>query len=134
MRRTSGFTLIELMITVVIVAILVAVAFPAYQDHLRKGRRASAQTFMLEVGNREQQYLLDARDYAVDPGALTTLNVTVPTDVSSYYTITVANTVAPPPPNYTISATPIAGSAQASDGVMTLTNDGTKTRNGIAGW
>src|SRR2546430_1240950 len=62
-KKSVGFTLIELMITVVVIAILAAIAYPSYQDHLRKGRRASAQAFMVDAANRQQQYLLDARNY-----------------------------------------------------------------------
>jgi type IV pilus assembly protein PilE len=134
MKAQRGFTLIELMVVVVIIAILAAIAYPSYQDQLRKGRRAAAQSFMMEIQNREQQYLLDARDYAVDPNALTTLNVTTPPDVSRFYTIGIAATTAPPPPTYTITATPIAGSGQEPDGALTLTHDGAKTRNGQPGW
>jgi len=130
--KHRGFTLVELAIVVAIIGILAAVAYPQYQQQLLKGRRASAQSFMLDLANREQQYLLDARDYAVGTGALTTLNVTVPTDVSKYYTITIANTTAPPPPNYTITAT--ATGQQVPDGDMTLTHDGNKTRGGNSGW
>jgi type IV pilus assembly protein PilE len=130
--RFLGFTIVELMVTVAIVGVLAAIAYPQYTSHLLKQRRASAQSFMMEIANREQQYLLDARDYAVGAGTLTTLSLTVPTEVSPYYTIAVANTTAPPPPNYTITATPIA--VQVPDGVMTLTHDGNKTRKGNPGW
>ena len=130
--RYLGFTLIELVITVTIIGILSAIAFPLYQQQLLKGRRASAQSFMLDVANREQQYLLDAREYATGASAFTTLNVTVPADVSKYYTMTVEQPTAPPPQTFTIRATPVA--PQTSDGVMTLTHNGAKTRDGQAGW
>lgn len=133
-NRYAGFTLIELMIAVAIVGILAAVAYPSYQDHLRKGRRASAQTFMMDVANRQQQYLLDARNYAAGSAALTTLNLSVPTDVSRFYTITVTPEAPATPPSFTITATPIAGSAQAADGALTLDDLGAKTRNGQPGW
>lgn len=134
MKKHRGFSLIELMIAVAIVAILAAIAYPSYQDHLRKGRRASTQAFMMEIANREQQYLLDARSYAVGAGALTTLNITVPTDVSRFYTVTIDPAAPTTPPSFTITATPIAGSAQAPDGVLTLDHQGNKTRAGQSGW
>ena len=129
-HRPSGFTLIELMIVVAIVAILAAIAFPSYQDHLRKGRRGATQAFMMDLANREQQYLLDARVYATGGTTLTMLNVTVPSEVSSFYTVTVDPGATPP--SYTITATPIG--AQASDGVLTLDQAGNKTRAGNPGW
>ena len=135
--RLKGFTLIEVMVVVVIIGILVAVAFPSYQDHLRKGRRADAQTFMTEVANRESQFLLDARNYAVniaDLSAANALTITTPATVSRYYVVSVGPAAVTIPPSYTITATPVAGSPQVSDGVLTLNQEGSKTRNGQPGW
>ena len=122
------------MVAVAIVAIVAAIAYPSYQDHLRKGRRAAAQAFLVEVSSKQQQYLLDARKYATGATALATLNMTVPTTVSQFYTVTVGPAVATVPPTYTLTATPIAGSVQVKDGALTLTHDGTKTRGGNPGW
>jgi type IV pilus assembly protein PilE len=130
----AGFTLIELTIAVAIVGILAVIAFPSYQDHMRKGRRSAAQSFMIDVATREQQYLIDARSYAGGAGALGTLNLAVPPDVSRVYTVTVEPAAPTVPPSYTITATPIAGSAQVPDGVLTLDHQGAKTRRGQAGW
>jgi len=118
----------------VIVGILAAVAVPSYQDHIRKTRRSAAQTFMIDVATREQQYLIDARSYAGGTGALATLNLAVPADVSKFYTVTIEPAAPTLPPSYTITATPIAGSAQVPDGVLTLDHQGAKTRNGQARW
>ena len=130
--RNKGFTITELLIVVAVVGILTAVAFPSYQNHVRKGARAAAQAAMMQVADREAQYLLDARNYAVGSAALTALNVTVPTDVASKYTITVTAAdgtgTASVPPSYTITATPITGGPQVSDGTLTLTHTGAKTR------
>lgn len=129
-----GFTLVELVIAVLIVAILAAVGYPSYQDQIRKGHRAAAQGFMLEVANRQQQYLLDARSYAVGAGALTAINLAVPSDVSSYYTITVQPEAPTSPPTYTIVATPLADSVQAPDEALTLDDQGNKKRGSQTGW
>jgi len=122
------------MIAVVVVGILVTIAFPSYQEHMRKTRRSAAQSFIVDVAARQQQYLIDARSYAGGAGALGTLNLAVPADVSRFYTVTIDPAVPTLPPSYTISATPIAGSAQIPDGVLTLDHQGAKTRNGQAGW
>jgi type IV pilus assembly protein PilE len=134
MTRQRGFTLIELMVTVAIIAILVAIAYPSYQDYLRRGRRAAAQSFMMEVANKEQQYLLDARQYALGSGAVATLGLTAPKEVSGFYTLTVDPAVATTPPTFNVKATPIAGTAQAPDGVLELDNFGAKKWKGNVGW
>jgi len=126
--------MIELMIAVAVVAILAAIAYPSYQDHLRKGRRSAAQSFLIDVAARQQQFLLDARSYAGGAGALGALNLMVPGDVSRFYTVTIGPAVPTLPPSYIITATPIAGSAQDPDGALTFDHQGSKTRNGQAGW
>lgn len=114
-----GFTLIEIMIVVLIVAILAAVALPAYQDSVRKGRRASAQGFLMEVAQREQQYFIDSRTFTAD---LADMGITVPDDVADYYTITV-ELDAGPPADFTVVAAPKTG-PQAVDGKLTIDRSG----------
>ncbi|MGH8686272.1 MAG: type IV pilin protein [Burkholderiales bacterium] len=130
----AGFTLTELLIAVAIVGILATIAYPSYQDHLRKGRRSAAQSFMLDMAVREQQYLLDARRYAGGAGALNALNLAVPADVSRFYAVTIGPAAPTVPPSYLITATPIAGSAQVADGALTLDHQGGRARDGQAGW
>lgn len=130
MNKNRGFTLIEILIVVAVVAIIAAIAWPSYQNQLRKGRRADTQAFMMDIANREQAYLLDQRSYATGGTALSNLNVTVPSTVSPYYTVAVAD--GPAVPGFTITATP--SGIQAADGVLTLDSTGQKTRNGVSGW
>jgi type IV pilus assembly protein PilE len=132
--KVGGFTLLELMIVVTVITILAAIALPAYQDQLRKGRRAAAQAFLVDVASRQQQYLLDARGYALGGGAIAALNLTVPPEVASFYTVAVSPAAATVPPTYQVQATPIAASAQAPDGTLTLDQDGARTRAGNPGW
>jgi len=62
-RAEGGFTLIEVMMVVVILGILVGIAFPSYQESVKKGHRSAAQAQMLDIANREQQFLLANRVY-----------------------------------------------------------------------
>jgi type IV pilus assembly protein PilE len=126
MNYAKGFTLIELMIVVVIIGIITMIALPQYRDYVIRGNRAAAEAFMMDVADREKQYMLDARDYAPD---LATLAMTAPANVSNNYTVTVS-ALAGPPPSFTITATVVAGSKQANDGNLTLDDLGTKTPTG----
>lgn len=131
-KLAAGFTLVELLVSVSVVAIVAAIAYPSYQEQMRKGRRAAVQAFLVDIANREQQYLLDARAYAVGDAALTALNLTVPAEVAPFYAVTVEPAAATSPPTYRLVATPV--STQVADGALTLDQDGARTRGGQAGW
>ncbi|WP_235548620.1 type IV pilin protein [Noviherbaspirillum sp. Root189] len=122
---SNGFSLIELMVTVAIVGILSAIAYPSYRDHVVKTNRTSAENVMLQLANKQEQYRLDKREYS----SVVDDVVAVPGDVSRNYTITLGNVTAT---TFTITAT--ATGAQASSDTkcanLTLTQDGTK---GITG-
>ena len=89
--RQSGLTLVELLIVMVIVAVLAAVAYPTYQGQQRKGSRAAAQSLLMHIANRQAQFILDARNYAVGPGALAALEIDLPTEVAAFYTVAIEN-------------------------------------------
>jgi type IV pilus assembly protein PilE len=130
-RRVGGFTLIELAIVMVIVAILAAIALPSYTRYVVRGNRSAAQSYMTDLAGREQQYLLDNRSYANQ--ATIFLSDPVPSNVSKFYGVTVA-TPAGNPPRFTITATPVAGTMQASDGTLTLTESGAKSQGSSSDW
>lgn len=125
--KQNGFTLIELMITVVIIGILATIALPAYQEYVKRGHRAAAQSEMMDIANREQQFFLANRSYAT---TLAGLSYTLPASVGARYTAAIAANNAATPPNFTITFT--ATGAQATDGNLTLNSAGVKTRAGDA--
>lgn len=123
-RPARGVTLIELMVVVAIIGIISAVAFPAYTEHVRKGNRAAAQSYMMDLASREGEILADSHSYAAQAEMFTLLPIPAP--VSKYYTMTISPVTAAPP-KFTITATPITGTKQAVDGNLTLDYAGVKT-------
>jgi len=126
--RGRGFTLIELMIALAVVAILSAVALPAYREQLRKSARAQAQAFLTDVASRQQQHLVEKRAYAA---SLPALGMTVPAGVASAFGIAVVAADGPPP---TFQLTATAAGDQAKDACAVMTIDGAGNRTPNACW
>jgi type IV pilus assembly protein PilE len=127
-RKAWGFTLIELMIAVAVVGILAAIALPSYRSHVIKSNRRAIQAQMMDLASREQQYLLSNRAYTDDLSSAK-LNFTVASSsLSAYSTVQVALTASPPA--FTLTAVPVTGSSQESDGSLTLTSEGVKGPSG----
>ena len=122
-RPSRGVTLIELMIVVAIVAILAAVGFPAYTEHVRKGNRAQAQTYMLDIASRQGEILADSHTYAAQTEMFTLLPV--PEAVNKHYAMTVTTSAAPP--KFTVTATAKTTGKQMADGNLGLDDSGKKT-------
>ncbi|HEX7916678.1 type IV pilin protein [Rudaea sp.] len=66
--RTAGFTLIELMITVAIVAILAALALPAYSDYITRSKLTEATNGLADFRVKQEQYYQDNRGYGTAAG------------------------------------------------------------------
>ena len=59
--KQCGFSLIELMVVVAIITILAVIAYPSYTQYLIRANRSAAQAEMLDIANRQQQFLLTNR-------------------------------------------------------------------------
>lgn len=122
--KAAGFSLLELMIVVAIVAILAAIAYPNYQQYIVRNNRAAAQQYLLEVSSLQHQFILDTRTYSA---TLTALGSTPIVRVSDNYTVTIGgvdNTASPP--TFTLQAAPIAGTPQAGSDTLTVNHLGQK--------
>ena len=75
-RRSKGFTLIELMITVAVIAILAAIAIPSYSEYVRKGRRADGRALLQSAAIAQEKHRLANATFAT---ATTALNPPCPT-------------------------------------------------------
>lgn len=125
-RSPLGFTLVELLIVMAIVAILAAVALPNYQDYTKRARRSDAQNTLMTLSNNLEKFFSDNNRYTVDLAEMG-------------YTETAADTITSPESNYTVQvaaggggiavsyiATATAVGAQATDAdCVTITYDST---------
>ncbi len=106
-RRIGGFTLVELMITVVVLAIIVGIAVPSYQQQVRKSRRADARNAILDLAGREERFLSISNSYSQTPADMG-YAATFPLIVNNGYyrlTVTVPDPNQAVTPSYIITAT-----------------------------
>lgn len=123
-KLLRGFTLIELMITVVVVAILATIAYPSYQNYMRQTRRSDAQIALVNVANQQERFFTQCNWYAGQFGtpracgtgpANAVLGIT-DMSIDGHYQLAIVNASATA---FTVSAGPVATSPQAGDAECT---------------
>jgi type IV pilus assembly protein PilE len=118
-RAQQGFTLVEIMIAVAIIAILSAVALPAYSDYVTRGRLTEAMTTLGGAQASAEQYWSNSRSYTGFPNPQTTAN----------FTYAVSNATAS---SYTLTAT---GTGKMAGFIYTVDQSGNRTTTGSpTGW
>ena len=126
-QNTKGFTLIEILVVVAIIAILAAIAFPSYQEQVVKTRRADAQGALMSLSNAMERYYVQNNSYvgaAVGAGGIFPDESPVEGG-TKYYDLSIpAGTLTAT--SYSLRAVP--KNAQAGDGCMELLSVGTRTK------
>jgi type IV pilus assembly protein PilE len=124
MRRTRGFTLIELMVVVVIIAILAAIAIPAYGRYAFRARRVDGQELLLRVANAQERYYATYNHY----GSMTDLNYANPApSEKNFYMVTSLPATAATTQVFTATATPAGAQVNDRCGSLGINNAGAKT-------
>ncbi len=109
-RPPAGFTLVELLVTMVVLAILAAIAIPAYTSQIQKSRRTDARTALLDLAGREERFFSVNNAYSQVTTDLGYVGAFPQTVGSGYYSV---NVTVPDPnyagtgPSYVITATPV---------------------------
>lgn len=131
--KYAGFTLMELMITIAIVAIIATIAIPSFNSYLLKSHRADAFSTILSIQMAEERYRSNNTSY----GTLARVWSGVTATEGGRYTMSISNVGAG---SYTITATAVGGQASDSeDGASCATlslayNNGVVTKTPAACW
>ena len=130
MNKQFAFTLIELMITVVIISILAGIAYPSYQEIVMKARRVDAKGALISLENAMERHFTERNTYlgagtvGGNTGAPTIFFATSPTQGSVvYYQLTIS---AASSTSYSLAAIPTGLQAKDKCGSLTLTSVGVK--------
>lgn len=140
-RNKGGFTLVELLITVAIVAILAAVAYPTFLDQIQKARRVDAQAAMLQNAQFLERVYTETGCYnagadntcatSADAGVTLPIAESPLDDSTKYYDHTVQNLTATA---FTLRAVPKHAQTDDKCGTMTINQVGQKTPGGSECW
>jgi type IV pilus assembly protein PilE len=127
-RPARGFTLIELMVTVAVVAILAAIALPSYLEQIARSKRSDVQTVLMEDADYMQRYYAANNTYLAANGVTPTLPATQSpkSGAGANYTITIDAAPKTTATTFSLTATPAGSMVNDKCGSFTYDNIGTK--------
>ncbi|MFJ3483594.1 type IV pilin protein [Pseudomonas sp. NPDC090202] len=123
LKRLRGFTLIELMVTVAIVAILAAVALPSYTRYVQRGYRSEGLAMLNDAVARMERFYAQNNSYAATN--LAGIGITNANSASGRYTLSF--TATPTATAYSLQVAPQGAQATDTCGTLSITQDGTRT-------
>lgn len=130
-RVSKGFTLVELMIVVVMIAILASIAVPSYQGYVVRNNRVELQSQLLQIASNVERFKSQQLSYVGVTLAMVNNNSAVfPPGPDARYNLTLTllpNNAAPTA--WVLTAAPIAGTRQAGDGALQIDNLGRRCWN-----
>lgn len=130
-KKSAGFTLIELMITVAIVGILAAIALPSYNQYIARGKRAEARAAILQAEGWLERFYTENNRYTTATDINTTFNSrysSVPSSGQANYSVTLVVTTA----SFTITTAPLGSMTGDKCGSYLKTNVGSIAIGGSA--
>lgn len=133
--KKYGFTLIELMITVAIVGILAAIAYPSYQEQIRHSRRSDCAGKLIELASIMERRFTLSGSYTPTPSLGTAAGDIFPSQCpvdGGTATYILGFFGAPTASTFTVQATPTGSQASDKCGTLRLTNTGQKSINGAS--
>lgn len=119
-RPMAGFTLIEVMIVIAVIAILASIALPSYNEHIVKTRRGDVQRQLVAHAQALERWFTANGTYRDAGGGA--CGIAAPADTRHYTFVTLCGTAT----TFALTATPVPASSQASDGTQTLDNTGSR--------
>lgn len=142
MRASRGFTLIELMMVVAVIAVLVAIALPSYNEQSAKARRSDAKAILMELMSRQERFYTQYLSYTTTvvgtggcSGSACGLNMGSSSSGEGFYTVSVTATPGGCAPGtattcrgYEMTATPVAADDKCK--TISITNTGVKKSTG----